>query len=102
MINHGKVIGTITRHVVTAVEYGDSVDGKARILGVYATPEEAHEVMSEAAKNYYVDLDLDVISIKGGTASVGSTDECGCEYRIDEVKIPVYLGELEETNGRKD
>ena len=100
-MNHGKVIGTITRHVVTAVEYGDTVDGKARILGMYATHDEAKEAMCEFAKNYYVDLGLDMISIKGGTASVGSTDECGCEYRIDEVEIPVYLGELEETNGRK-
>ena len=89
-------IGVIKRFAVTYVEYGDSVDGKARILGLYRTHAEALCEMHIAAKRYYEELDLDRCDIlKIDSASVGSTDECGCEYRIDEVKIPVYEGEVE-------
>ena len=91
-----KAIGCIKRYVVTFVEYGDSVDGKARVLGLYRTHAEALCEMHLAAKRYYEDLGLDRCDIlKIDSASVGSTDECGCEYRIDEVEIPVYEGEIE-------
>lgn len=90
-----KAIGCIERYVVTFVEYGDSVDGKARILGLYRTHAEALCKMHIAAKKYYEDLGLDRCDLlKYNSASVGSTDECGCEYRIDKVTIPVFGGEL--------
>lgn len=94
-----KAIGCIKRYVVTFVEYGDSVDGKARVLGLYRTHAEALCEMHLAAKRYYEDFGLDTCDIlKIDSASVGSTDECGCEYRIDEVEIPVYEGEIKDSD----
>lgn len=72
---------------VTFVEYGDSVDGKARVMGLYNSKEEAHLRMKEDAESYLKDLGLEV-KVYEDSASVGSTDEVGCEYRIEKVKIP--------------
>ena len=72
---------------VTLVEYGDSVDGKARVMGLYNSKEEAHLRMREDAESYLKDLGLEV-KVYEDSASVGSTDEVGCEYRIEKVKIP--------------
>ena len=85
---------TIKRWVVVFVEYGDSVDGKGRILGHYRTKDDARTDMVNAARKYMDDLALEDIEIHGDSASVGSTDECGCEYSIDEVEIPLYDGEI--------
>lgn len=72
---------------VTYVEYGDSVDGKARVMGIFKSKEEAHHRMKEDAEGYMKDLGLEV-KVYEDSASVGSTDEVGCEYRIEKVKIP--------------
>ena len=72
---------------VTYVEYGDSVDGKARVMGLFKSKEEAHLRMKEDAEGYMKDLGLEV-KVYEDSASVGSTDEVGCEYRIEKVKIP--------------
>lgn len=74
---------SIRRWIVTYVEYGDSVDGKARILGVYMDPEAAYNAMRDDANRYKNELCLDHIEVFDDSASVGETDECGCEYRID-------------------
>lgn len=89
-----KQIGKIKRFAVTFVEYGDSVDGKARILGIYEDRKFAAVEMYVDAMRYYKAFDLDRIEIFNDSASVGSTDECGCEWRVDEVEIPVYEGEI--------
>ena len=91
-----KQIGKITRLVVAFTEYGDSVDGKPRVLDAYESMEKAQSEMEKAAFGYRDALGLDEIKISNWSASVGSTDECGCEYRIDEVEIPVYEGEMEK------
>jgi DNA-binding transcriptional MerR regulator len=72
---------------VTYVDYGDSVDGKARVMGLFTSKEEAHLRMKEDAEGYMEDLGLEV-KVYEDSASVGSTDEVGCEYRIEKVKIP--------------
>lgn len=96
MKNNGIMVGTITRYAVVAVEYGDTVDGKGRVLGLFATQEEAKDYMDEDAKNYYGKGDsFDRIALYKNSASVGETDECGCEWKIQEVCIPVYEGELD-------
>lgn len=84
----------IKRWAVVFVEYGDSVDGKGRVMGLYRTKEDAQTDMVNAAKKYMEDLALEDIEIHGDSASVGSTDECGCEYSIDEVDISLYDGEI--------
>lgn len=73
---------------VTFVDYGDSADGKARVLGLYRSKEEAHRRMEEDAENYKKNLGLEDIKVYGDSASVGSTDEIGCEYAIEKVSVP--------------
>lgn len=72
---------------VTFVEYGDSVDGKARVMGLFNSKDEAHLRMKEDAEGYMKDLGLEV-KVYDDSASVGDTDEVGCEYMIEKVKIP--------------
>jgi hypothetical protein len=72
---------------VTYVEYGDSVDGKARVLNLFNTKEEAQAAMKEAAEGYLKDCGLEV-RVFSDSASVGSTDEVGCEYMIEKIKLP--------------
>lgn len=84
----------IIRYIVTYVEYGDSVDGKARVLGVYDNRPEATFEMHNFASDYYKDAGLDTIDIlHTDEASVGDS-EFGCELRIDRVKIPVAMKDL--------
>ena len=72
-----KQIGKIKRFAVTFVEYGDSVDGKARILDIYENRKSAVCAMHIDAIRYYKEFDLDGIKMFDDSASVGSTDECG-------------------------
>ena len=74
--------------VVTFVEYGDSVDGKARVLGLFDAKDKAHAAMEKAATQYRDDLELSDLGVFDYTASVGATDECRCEFRMDEVSVP--------------
>ncbi len=87
---------SIKRYAVTYVEYGDSVDGKARILGLYRSNDEAHAEMKRAAEQYKKDLGLDRIEVFDNSASVGDTGECGCEYSIEDVNVYLYGREADE------
>ena len=93
-----KQVGTVHRWAVVFVEYGDSVDGKGRILGMYPSLEDAVHEMGKAAEKYKVSLCLDDIEYHGKSVSVGSTDECGCEYSIQELESPVVCGHEEVTH----
>lgn len=93
---------TIKRWVVLFVEYGDSVDGKARVHGVYPSLKEAVDEMGKAAEGYKVSLGLDEIEHHGKSVSVGSTDECGCEYSIEEIDVPIYDGEVNSVGKIED
>ena len=84
----------IKRWAVVFVEYGDSVDGKGRVIDLYRTKEDAKTDMVNAAHKYMEDLALEDIEIHGDSASVGSTDECGCEYSIQELEFPVDEDEV--------
>lgn len=79
----------ITRWIATYVEYGESVDGKARVLGVYNTPTDACNAVKKAAEQYQKDLCLGDIEVLSDSASVGAMDECGCEYAVEKWEIPL-------------
>lgn len=80
---------SIWRWIATYVEYGDSADGKARVLGVYNTPTDACNAVKKAAEQYQKDLCLDDIEVFSDSVSVGVTDECGCEYAVEKWEIPL-------------
>lgn len=97
-----KQVGMVHRWVVVFVEYGDSVDGKARVHGVYPSLKEAVDEMGKASESYKESLCLDDIEFHGKSASVGSTDECGCEYSIEEIDVPIYEGEVDSVEKPED
>lgn len=88
-------VGRIKRFAVTAVDYGDSVDGKGRVIGVYPHLTIARLEMREDAMQYYRNGGYDRIELKPDGASVGSTDESWCEWKIQKIEIPVYKEDLE-------
>lgn len=77
--------------VVTAVDYGDSCDGKARVLSVCKTEEEARAYVRNDMEEYVDDATDD-----NGNCSYETVDfagmciytynrENGCEWNIEEV-----------------
>ena len=91
-------VGKIKRFVVTAVEYGDSVDGKGSVVGVFSTKEYAKIYMDGDAQSYYSEGGFDKIELYADGASVGDTEDHGCEWKIQEIEIPVYKNELDSLN----
>lgn len=89
MINDSMNGPTMEAYAVVAVEYGDSVDGKGRVAAVCGKRVEARNTMREMAERYKEELVLDFIEILDDSASVGSRDECGCEYLVQEILVPV-------------
>lgn len=87
------------RYVLTVVDYGDTCDGKARVMGVFKTHQKAYEIMSADAKDKAEEIYEDEEDAKNGTtitnwgASVGDTAVCGYEYKIEEVDIEYENGE---------
>lgn len=91
----------IRRYILTVVDYGDTCDGKARVLGIYRQHQKAYETMTADAKDKAEVIYEDEEDAKNGTvitqwgASVGDTDTCGYEYKIEEVEVEVDMEEVE-------
>lgn len=90
----GEASWTIVRYVMTCVEYGEDVDGKARVCGVFNTPDEAHIAMENEVAYWRDNAYLDVNCIWANDASVGNRNECGFEWKIEPVEITVQASEL--------
>lgn len=84
---------TIKRYAVIAVDYGDSTDGKGRILDMFKTKEEAHDFMEADAKQVAEEQGNEY-RIHEDAANVGDTSEIGCEYSIQEIEIELSDEEL--------
>lgn len=74
-------------YAVVAVEYGDSVDGKGRVIRVTRDRESARSYMAADARQYAESHGLEY-TVYDDSASVGATDECGCEYLIQGITCP--------------
>ena len=75
----------ITKYVVTYIEYGDSVDGRSRALGIYDTREEAEKAIQEDMKTYAESLES---SYEEDWCVWGSPDDkwkYGCAWNISEI-----------------
>ena len=90
----------IRRYILTVVNYGDSCDGKARVLGIYRQHQKAYETMTADAKDKAEEIYEDEEDAKNGTTitqwgtSVGDTAVCGYEYNIEEVDVEVDMEEV--------
>lgn len=91
----------IRRYILTVVDYGDTCDGKARVLGMFKTHQEAYDKMDADARDKAAEIYEDAEDAKSGTviswwdASVGDTATCGYEYKIEEVEVEVDMEEVE-------
>lgn len=78
----------IKRYVVTAVDCGDSCDGRARVLGAFKTKEEAKAYVRNDMEDYAdqragaaIQVDFDQMDIVNGD------DDTVCCWSIDEVEV---------------
>lgn len=87
----------IRRYILTVVDYGDTCDGKARVLGMFKTHQEAYDKMEADAKEKAKEIYEDEEDANIGTdinwwdASVGEFAPCGYEYKIEEVEVEVDM-----------
>lgn len=77
--------------IVTAVDYGDSCDGKARTLGTFKTYDEAKAYVDEDIRHWgddtircgqNVECDFDKMS-----AWDNDDDTIRCEWNIEEIEV---------------
>lgn len=80
------------KHIVTIVDYGETCDGKARVLRVCDTKDEAVSFVREDMDDWYKHNNDDVttppLEIDCDRMSVRSVcGDRGCEWNIEEVEI---------------
>lgn len=75
--------------IATVVDYGETCDGKARVLDVCKTKEEAEEVVRNDIEKWAddhagegVEVDFDKMS-----AHFDYNTDDGCEWNIEEVEV---------------
>ena len=89
---------SITRHIVTCIDRGDSCDGRPRVLGTYETAEEAKAYVENDIKDTIDEatdddgfcpweIDDDFMGYHD------SVDEHGCTYNIEAIEIELTEGE---------
>lgn len=81
-----------TLWIVTAVDYGETCDGKARVLECCNTKEEAKSYVTSDIQNWAdqragenIIVDFDKMSAKYKDSSIDD----GCEWNIEEVNVPI-------------
>ena len=83
-------------YIVTAVDYGETVDGKSRTIGVFFDPHEAQKDLNADMDNYkkaagpnYEELELSIMEKNGDN---------GCEWNIEEKEVRIPLTPLQITH----
>lgn len=79
--------------IVTAVDYGDSCNGKARVIGAFKSFDEAKEYVKQDMQDYIdangeeddFDCNFDKMSIS--LADCDIDDIFGCEWNIEEIEV---------------
>lgn len=78
------------KHIVTAVDTSDSADGKARVLKVCNTHEEAVAYVKQDMDGFVADANGMALGIDYDAMSAQTSDgNYGCEWNIEEVEIPL-------------
>lgn len=75
----------ITKYVVTYIEYGDSVDGRPRALGIYDMKEEAEKAIKEDMETYAESLGMFYEEDWCVWASPEEKWVNGCAWNISEI-----------------
>ena len=79
-------------HIVTAVDTSDSADGKARVLKLCKTREEAVAYVKQDMEAFVADANGMNLNVDYDAMSAQTSDgNYGCEWNIEEVEIPSWL-----------
>lgn len=78
--------------IVTVVDHGETCDGKARVLSVCSTKDEAKAYVKADIENWAderagmpIVVDFDKMSAKYDWKTLDDTD--GCEWNIEEIEV---------------
>ena len=79
-------------YIVTAVDYGDNVDGKARVLGVFFNNEDAEKCKVADIRVYRNAIAKEPVAYNEVMGWCYHDDHTGCEWNIEEkdVCIPCH------------
>ena len=88
-------------YIVTAVDYGDSVDGKARTIGVFFDKKKAEEELAKDMDTYKGFFKTERRDIIERHWAIWHDDRHGCEWNIEdkEIRIPLTPLQFTELNG---
>lgn len=82
------------KFIVTVVDTSETADGKARVLDICKTKEEAQTVVRNDIEHWAdertgipIVVDFDKMSAKYNWKTLDDAD--GCEWNIEEVEIPI-------------
>lgn len=78
--------------IVTAVDYGETCDGKARVLSVCNTEDEAKtyvkaDIEKWADEHAEYDIEIDFDKMNAYIPSWGYGVDTGCDWNIEEVEV---------------
>jgi hypothetical protein len=78
-------------YIITAVDSGDTCDGKARVLKACATYEAAREFVKQDIKQYITNANGYPLKVDWEKLSACAEDNTfGCEWNIEELDIEPY------------
>lgn len=76
------------RWVVTAVDSGDSCDGKARVLKCFRTKKAAENYVEKDMEGFVADSDCMGLEVDYGRMSAHTKDyHYGCEWSVERVQV---------------
>lgn len=85
-------------YIVTAVDYGDSVDGKARTIGVFFDRDEAQKALNADMDTYKGHFESLGQKVTEDDLAVWHGEHHGCEWNVEEKDIRIPLTPLQFTN----
>ena len=84
-------------YVLTAVDYGDNVDGKARTLGVFFDRKAAEAAKVADIRGYRKGIAKEPTAYNEGKGWCYHDDHTGCEWNIEEVDVSLPLTNIQVT-----
>lgn len=84
-------------YIVTAVDYGDSVDGKARTIGVFFDRDKAQKALNEDMNTYIGYFESQGQIVTETELAVWHDDNHGCEWNIEDKEVEIPLTPTQTT-----
>lgn len=84
-------------YIVTAVDYGDSVDGKARTIGVFFDKKKAEEELAKDMDTYKEFRKAERRDIIERHWAIWHDDRHGCEWNVEDKEVEIPLTPLQTT-----